>query len=63
MRVINGTIHAASRNDEPTPKQFKVMACVKENAFFLQVDEIVLKMELEQVSDEIGEAWERWVVE
>lgn len=63
MRTINGTIQAASRNDDPTPKPFKVMACIRENTFFLQLDEIVLKMPLDQVSDEIGEAWERWVVE
>ena len=63
MKIINGWVQVNDGASVEVDKEIAINADATEDAFFIVVDDIVLRMNLGDVSDEIADAWERWVVE
>ena len=63
MKIVKGWVQVNDGASVEVDKNIAINADATENAFFVVVDEIVLRMNLDEVSDEIADAWERWVIE
>lgn len=63
MKIVKGWVQVNDGASVEVDKRIVISAGATEDAFFVGVDDIVLRMNLGDVSEEIADAWERWVVE
>lgn len=63
MKIVKGWVQVNDGASIEVDKDIAINADATEDAFFIVVDDIVLRMNLCDVSEEIADAWERWVVE
>ena len=63
MKIVKGWAQVNDGASVEVDKDIAITADATYDAFFIVVDDIVLRMNLGDVSDQIADAWERWGVE